>query len=94
MNDRLATNAAQTRGRAIAAYAAGALSREYPPAVIKAATTALVDYIGVAVGAVDEAPVRPVRAVAEDWAARGNARIFLGPLTTPPLPSRIRQSYN
>ena len=89
MNDRLATNAAQTRGRAIAAYAAGALSREYPPAVIKAATTALVDYIGVAVGAVDEAPVRPVRAVAEDWAARGNARIFLGPLTTPPLAALV-----
>jgi 2-methylcitrate dehydratase PrpD len=89
MNDRLAINAAQTRGRAIAAYAAGALSREYPPAVIKAATTALVDYIGVAVGAVDEAPVRPVRAVAEDWAARGNARIFLGPLTTPALAALV-----
>ena len=89
MNDRLAINAAQTRGRAIATYAAGALSREYPPAVIKAATTALVDYIGVAVGAVDEAPVRPVRAVAEGWAARGNARIFLGPLTTPALATLV-----
>ena len=82
-------NAEQTRGRAIAAYAAGALTREYPAAVVKAATTALVDYVGVAVGAVDEAPVRPVREVAEEWAARGNARIFLGPLTTPALAALV-----
>ena len=82
-------NAHATRGHTIAAYAAGALTREYPPAVLRAAITALVDYIGVAVGAVDEAPVRPVRAVAEDWAARGNARIFLGPLTTPPLAALV-----
>ena len=78
-----------TRSRAIAAYAAGALAREYPPAVLNAASTALVDYIGVAIGAVDEAPVRPVRAVALEWGATGNARIFLGPLTTPALAALV-----
>src|SRR5512140_2244734 len=90
MNDgAVIDNAQATRGRAIAAYAAGALTREYPPAVIKAATTALVDYIGVAVGAVGEASVRPVREVAQEWEARGNARIFLGPLTTPALAALV-----
>jgi len=82
-------NTHATRSRAIAAYAAGALTREYPPAVMRAAIVALVDYIGVAIGAVDEAPVGPVRAVAEDWAARGKARIFLGPLTTPALAALV-----
>ena len=78
-----------TRSRAIAAFAAGALAREYPPAVLKAATTALIDYVGVAVGAVDEAPVRPVREVVREWGATGNARIFLGPLTTPALAALV-----
>jgi 2-methylcitrate dehydratase PrpD len=78
-----------TRSRCIAAYAAGALTRHYPPEVMKAAVTALVDYIGVALGAVDEAPVRPVRQVVQEWAARGNARIFLGPCTTPALAALV-----
>ena len=77
------------RGRRIAAYAAGARDREFPAAVTKAAITALVDYIGVAVGAADDAPVRPVRRVAESWAARGNALIFLGPRTTPALAALV-----
>ncbi len=78
-----------SRGRSIAAYAAGALHREFPPAVTEAAITALVDYIGVAVGAVDEAPVRPVREVAQSWDAHGKARIFLGPTTTPALAALV-----
>ena len=82
-------NEPSTRSRQIANYAAGALQREIPPPVLMAAKTALIDYIGVAVGAVDEAPVRAVRRVAEDWAARGNARIFLGPRTTPALAALV-----
>jgi 2-methylcitrate dehydratase PrpD len=89
MNDTLKTDATLTRSRAIAAYAASALERDYPAAVTKAAVTALIDYIGVAVGAVDEAPVQPVRAVAVEWGARGKARIFLGPLTTPALAALV-----
>ena len=50
-----------TRGRAIAQYAAGALARAYPPEVLDAARRAMVDFVGVAVGAWDDAPVRPVR---------------------------------
>ena len=78
-----------TRGQQIAAYTAGAQQRQFPPEVIRAAKTALIDFIGVAVGAVDEAPVRPVRRVALDWQARGKARIFLGPLTTPALAALV-----
>lgn len=85
----MSTRADIHRGRRIAAYAAGARDREFPAAVTKAAITALVDYIGVAVGAVNDAPVRPVRRVAESWAARGNALIFLGPRTTPALAALV-----
>ena len=83
-------NAAQaSRSRQIAAYAAGAHQRRFPPEVLRAAQVALVDFVGVAVGAVDEAAVRAVRRVAEEWAARGNARIFLGPCTTPALAALV-----
>jgi 2-methylcitrate dehydratase PrpD len=90
MNIRADINVEHTaRGQQIAAYVTGAQRREFPPAVTRAAITALVDFIGVAVGAVDEAPVRPVRKVAQAWAARGNARIFLGPRTTPALAALV-----
>lgn len=78
-----------TRSRQIAAYVQGARKRAYPREVRQAAITALVDYIGVAVGAADDAAVRPVRRVAESWGARGKARIFLGPLTTPALAALV-----
>jgi 2-methylcitrate dehydratase PrpD len=78
-----------TRSRQIAAYAARARDREFPDEVMQAAVTALVDFVGVAVGAADDAPVRPVRRVAESWAARGNARIFLGSCTTPALAALV-----
>jgi 2-methylcitrate dehydratase PrpD len=90
VNDRANIESMQSaRGRAIAQYAAGALQRRFPPEVTKAAVIALVDYIGVAVGAVDEAPVRPVRDVAQEWDAHGRARIFLGPTTTPGLAALV-----
>jgi 2-methylcitrate dehydratase PrpD len=78
-----------TRSKQIAAYIQGAREREYPGEVRKAAITALVDYVGCAVGAADDAAVRPVRKVAESWGARGKARIFLGPLTTPALAALV-----
>lgn len=77
------------RGKQIARYATGALGRKLPDDVKAAAITALVDYMGVAVGASDDAPARPVRRVAESWGAKGNARIFRGPLTTPALAALV-----
>src|SRR5688572_15383603 len=77
------------RGQQIAQYATGALTRKLPDEVRAAAVTALVDFMGVAVGAANDAPVRPVRCVAESWGAKGNARVFLGPLTTPALAALV-----
>ncbi len=85
----MSTRVNNHRSRQIAAYTAGAREREYPDEVRKAAVAALVDFVGVAVGAADDAPVRPVRCVAESWAARGNALIFLGPRTTPALAALV-----
>lgn len=90
MNDRaLIDQVTASRSRTIAQYVACALQRDYPPAVLRAAVTALIDFVGVAVGAVDEAPVAPVRKVARAWNAQGGARIFLGPLTTPALAALV-----
>lgn len=81
--------AQMTRSRQIAAYVQGAREREYPDEVRRAAITALIDYVGVAIGAAEDAAVRPVRRVAESWGARGKARVFLGPLTTPALAALV-----
>jgi len=72
-----------SRSQQIAAYAAGALSREFPADVLSAAKLALIDMMGCAIGASDEECVRPVRRVVENWGARGNAQIFLGGRTAP-----------
>ena len=90
MNARIdVARAGLTRSRQIAAYVAGAVAREFPPEVMHAATTALVDFVGVAVGAVEDVAVRPVRQVAERWGARGGALIFLGPRTVPALAALV-----
>jgi 2-methylcitrate dehydratase PrpD len=78
-----------TRGERIASYVEGALERDFPADVIDAAKQALVDFIGVAVGAANDEPVQPVRKVAESWAAQGNAQIFLGKRTTPALAALV-----
>src|SRR4051794_20086095 len=84
-----AKHAETSRGERLAAYVAKAQEREYPPQVIDAAKKALVDYIGVAVGAANDEPVQPVRRVAESWAAQGGAQIFLGKRTTPALAALV-----
>ena len=78
-------SAGTTRGQRLAAYVSGTLNRKFPPEVLDAAKRALVDYLGVAVGASEDAPVRPVRRAVQGWKAAGNARIFLGGRTTPAL---------
>jgi 2-methylcitrate dehydratase PrpD len=82
-----ARSAAQVnaRGDALAAYIAATPARDFPTEVVDAALRALVDYIGVAVGASDDAPVRPVRRTVAAWNARGEATIFMGGRTTPAL---------
>lgn len=81
MNARMDVTA--TRSQQIAAFAAGALTREFPDDVLDAAKRALIDVMGCAIGAWDEDCVRPVRHVVEGWGARGNAQIFRGGRTAP-----------
>ena len=71
------------RGDALAAYIAGAPARDFPPEVIDAALRALVDYIGVAVGASDDPVAKPVRRTVAAWKAQGESTIFMVGRTTP-----------
>ena len=50
-----------SRGEQLVQYIAGTSQRRYPPEVIDAALRALVDHLGCAVGASNDAPVRPAR---------------------------------
>jgi 2-methylcitrate dehydratase PrpD len=72
-----------TRSQQIAAYVAGALTRDYPAEVLTAAKLALIDTIGCAVGAWDDECVRPVRRVVEGWRVPGKAQVFVGGSTAP-----------
>jgi 2-methylcitrate dehydratase PrpD len=87
MNARMDVTA--TRSQQIAAYAAGALTREFPADVLDAAKRALIDVMGCAIGAWDEECVRPVRRVVDAWGARGTAQIFRGGRTAPALAALV-----
>lgn len=76
---------AASRGEQLAVYITGTPAREFPPEVVDAALRALVDYIGVAVGASEDAPVRPVRRTVAAWNAQGGSTVFMGGRTTPAL---------
>lgn len=89
MNARNNMGAGNIRGGQIASYAAGALARAIPAHVVEAAKLALTDAVGAAVGAHDDAPVRPVRRVVDAWGARGNAQVIFGPRTTPALAALV-----
>ena len=73
------------RSGQIAAWAAGALTREFPEDVARAAKVALIDVVGCAIGAWDEECVRPVRKVVESWRAPGTAQIIRGGRTNAAL---------
>ncbi len=77
--------ASAPRGPALAAYVAGTLIREFPPQVLEAAERALVDLVGLMVGASSDAPARPARAAIKHWHATGKARVVMGGRTTPAL---------
>jgi len=74
-----------TRGEQLVKYIAGTSRRSYPPGITEAALKALVDHLGCAVGASNDAAARPARAVVERWRASGNARVYIGGRTTPAL---------
>jgi len=63
---------------AAAKFIGTAPGRNYQVDVVEAARMALVDAIGVALGAHSEGAGRSVRNVAANWGASGNAQILLG----------------
>ncbi|HYC49284.1 MAG TPA: MmgE/PrpD family protein [Burkholderiales bacterium] len=89
MDANSAQGKSNARGRALVDYIAGARKRRFPPEVVNEAKRALLDILGVSIGANDEAPVAAVRAAAESWNATGNALIFLGRRTTPALAALV-----
>ncbi|WES66480.1 MmgE/PrpD family protein [Superficieibacter sp. HKU1] len=60
-----------------------------PETVLHEAKRALIDYLGVALGAVNDDAVRAVRQVARQWNATGAARVILGETTAPGLAALI-----
>ncbi|MCC6533110.1 MAG: MmgE/PrpD family protein [Burkholderiales bacterium] len=74
-----------TRGEQLVRYIAGTAARSYPPEVIEAALKALVDHLGCALGACNDATVLPARSLVDRWQASGKARVYMGGLTTPAL---------
>lgn len=77
------------RGAAIAQFVAGARHRDYPPEVIDAAKKALVDFVGVAIGAIEEPLAVALRRTVLQWRAAGDAPIILGERTTPALAALV-----
>jgi 2-methylcitrate dehydratase PrpD len=74
-----------TRGEQLVGYIAGTAQRSYPAEITEAALKALVDHLGCAVGASNDAAALPARRVVERWKASGNARVYMGGRTTPAL---------
>lgn len=70
-------------GDAAANFIAAAPGRSYAPEVLDAAKMCLVDWFGVAVGAVKEPAARAVRSVAHSWGPRGKAHMLMGPPVAP-----------
>lgn len=66
-------------GDAAARFIAGAATRKYAPEVLDVAKMCLVDWMGTALGAVEDAPAVAVRKVVMSWGSRGRAQILFGP---------------
>jgi 2-methylcitrate dehydratase PrpD len=63
-------------GPAIASYIAGAGERQLPPEIADMARLCLADWLGVAIGAGEEAAGRIVREVAAGWGSTGRATVL------------------
>jgi 2-methylcitrate dehydratase PrpD len=87
--EQVRTASTQPRGRMIAEYVATASRRNFPPEIVEAAQVALIDHVGVAVGACNEPAALATRRVAESWKSDGRARIFNGPTTSAALAALV-----
>lgn len=77
------------RGSQLSEFIAHAYEWNIPEVVFHEAKRALIDHLGVAIGAANDEAVQAVRQVARAWHASGNAQIFLGSTTTPALAALV-----
>ncbi|AIU90085.1 MmgE/PrpD family protein [Pectobacterium odoriferum] len=77
------------RGNALSQFIHTAPTITIPDAVWHEAKRALIDYLGVSIGAVGDDAASAVQRVAQRWQAQGNAQIILGAKTTPSLAALI-----
>ena len=71
--------------RTIAEFLASLSGRELPPAVLDMARLCLADWVGVALGAVDEPAARIVRDTAMQWSSSGASSVLLGGTASAPV---------
>ena len=83
------TSTAHFRGEQLSHFIHHAHEWVMPADVLHEAKRALIDHLGVAIGAVNDEAVNAVRQVARTWNASGEARIILGETTTPGLAAMI-----
>lgn len=76
-------------GDAAADFIARANERNYSPDVVDMAKRCLVDWMGHAVGAVEQPVSQAVRQTAVSWGAEGHARMLCGPKTAPALAALV-----
>ena len=76
-------------GEAAADFIAAADTRTYSLDVIDLAKRCLVDWMGVAVGAVDQPVSHAIRETVISWGAEGRSQILCGPKTAPALAALV-----
>ncbi|UMO87310.1 MmgE/PrpD family protein [Pectobacterium sp. PL64] len=77
------------RGNALSQFIHTAPTMTIPDAVWHEAKRALIDYLGVSIGATGDDAASAVQRVAQRWQAQGKAQIILGAKTTPALAALI-----
>ncbi|OON38084.1 2-methylcitrate dehydratase [Izhakiella australiensis] len=89
MSATLAPAAAHQRSGELTRFIQQMRVQPLPPAVLMEAKRALVDWLGVSIGAHRAPVVKAVRQVALGWQAAGRAQIILGGQTTPALAALV-----
>jgi 2-methylcitrate dehydratase PrpD len=89
MNQPAPVAAPQTRGDQLVKFVSGANGRSYPEAVKDAARQAFVDYLGVTVGSMSDAPSIAVASAVKRWNAPGKSTVFLNYRTAPALAALV-----
>src|SRR3954471_24906835 len=79
------TDSGPNNGATVAAYIAAAGERALPPEIADRARLCLADWLGVAIGAGDEAAGRIVREVAGNWGTNGHSTVLFGRPAAAPL---------